>query len=53
MNKAIDLPLAQIEAPAWNPNEMGEGLRSHLRRSIERFGNLVPLVVRLISESRY
>ena len=53
MNMVVDLGVEIIEAPAWNPNEMDEDMKDHLRRSIERFGNLAPLVVRLISESRY
>lgn len=53
MNPVIDLAVEKIEAPGWNPNEMDEDMRSRLRRSIERFGNLIPLVVRIIGEGRY
>ena len=48
MNMVVDIPIGEIEAPDWNPNEMDEDMRQHLRRSIQRFGNLVPLVVRMI-----
>jgi len=53
MNMVVDLGVENIEAPDWNPNEMDEDMRSHLRRSIERFGNLVPLVVRPIGDCQY
>ena len=53
MNAVVDLPIDNIEAPAWNPNEMNEDMKDRLRCSIERFGNLVPLVVRLICVGKY
>lgn len=42
----VELPLENIVAPGWNPNEMDQDMRSHLQCSIDRFGMVVPLVVR-------
>ena len=53
MNPVVDLAVEKIEAPDWNPNEMDQDMRSHLRRSMERFGNLIPLVVRIIGKGQY
>ena len=53
MNPVVDLAVETIETPDWNPNEMDEDMRSHLRCSMERFGNLVPLVVRLVGDGQY
>lgn len=53
MIEVIELPIDSIFEPEWNPNEMDPGMRSRLRRSIDRFGFLVPLVVRLAEENRY
>ena len=53
MNQVFDLPVENIAPPDWNPNEMNEDMRKHLRRSIQRFGNLVPLVVRLVGANSY
>jgi ParB family chromosome partitioning protein len=44
--KVIDLPINQIDEAAWNPNVMDATMRSRLRRSIQRFGLVAPLVVR-------
>ena len=49
----VDLPIDSISAPDWNPNELNERMRARLRQSIERFGFLVPLVVRRVREGRY
>ncbi len=51
--KIIDLPTTSIEPPAWNPNRMDEGMKSRLKSSIQRFGVVVPLVVRSIGPDRY
>jgi ParB family chromosome partitioning protein len=51
--KVIDLPMARIHAADWNPNVMDETMRSHLRRSIERFGLVLPLVVRPNTDGNY
>ena len=49
----ITIALAELAAPAWNANEMEESMRAKLRRSIESFGVMAPLVVRRIDEGRY
>jgi ParB family chromosome partitioning protein len=53
MNPVVGIAVEKIEAPGWNPNEMDEDMRRHLRRSMERFGNLIPLVVRIMGQGRY
>jgi ParB family chromosome partitioning protein len=37
----------------WNPNMMDVGMRDRLRRSLERFGLVLPLVVRPVGELQY
>ena len=49
----ITIELAKLAAPAWNANEMDASMRTRLRRSIESFGVIAPLVVRRIDEGRY
>ena len=49
----IEIPIDSVFEPGWNPNEMAPGMQSRLRRSIDRFGFLVPLVVRRAGEERY
>ena len=49
----IDLPMDRIHAADWNPNVMDETMCSHLRRSIERFGLVLPLVVRPTEVGNY
>jgi ParB family chromosome partitioning protein len=51
--KVIDVPIEQIHAAAWNPNQMDEVMHSRLCRSIQRFGLVVPLVVRPLSADCY
>jgi ParB-like chromosome segregation protein Spo0J len=43
--RVVDVPIQQIHAAVWNPNQMNEAMRARLCRSIERFGMEVPLVV--------
>ena len=49
----IQLPIQLIQVPEWNPNGMDEGTRPKLLSSIQRFGLVVPLVVRPLSDGRY
>jgi ParB family chromosome partitioning protein len=49
----IDLPMDRIHVADWNPNVMDETMRSHLRHSIERFGLVLPLVVRPTEDGNY
>ena len=51
--KVVVLPVESISPAEWNPNIMGEAVKARLGRSIERFGVLVPLVVRPIGDGRY
>ena len=47
------IPIEQIKEAPWNPNCMDEGMLRHLRRSFERFDNLMPLVVRQLEPVLY
>jgi ParB family chromosome partitioning protein len=51
--KVVDVPIDQIYEAAWNPNQMDEVMHSRLRRSIQRFGLVVPLVVRPVAGECY
>jgi ParB family transcriptional regulator, chromosome partitioning protein len=51
--KAINVPIGQIHEAAWNPNVMDAVMHSCLRRSIQRFGLVVPLVVRPVAGDYY
>ena len=51
--QVIDVPIEAIDTPAWNPNQMDPDMHSRLTRSLERFGNVCPLVVRSIDDVRY
>lgn len=42
----VDLSVQSIHVPEWNANEMDDATRSRLKHSIQRFGLVVPLVVR-------
>ena len=48
-----DLPVEQIQEAPWNPNALDEGMRHRLRRSIERFDLVTPLVVRQLEPDLY
>jgi ParB family chromosome partitioning protein len=49
----VDIPIESIQSPEWNPNRMDEAMRPRLKASIERFGLVVPLVVRDLSAGRF
>jgi ParB family chromosome partitioning protein len=49
----IDLPIESIQSPDWNPNQMAEAMRPRLKASIQRFGLVVPLVVRDLGAGIY
>jgi ParB family transcriptional regulator, chromosome partitioning protein len=51
--KVVDIPLQQIHAADWNCNVMNELMRSRLCHSIERFGLVIPLVVRAVGDESY
>ncbi|MBI4311518.1 MAG: ParB N-terminal domain-containing protein [Chloroflexi bacterium] len=46
----VELPIEQIRPARWNANEQGADMRARLRRSIQRFGLVVPLVVRRLGD---
>ena len=51
--EVTDLPVEAITRAVWNPNELPAGLGTRLRRSIERFGFVVPLIVREVGPDVY
>ena len=51
--KEKNIPLDQLTRANWNPNEMDDGMRDNLRGSLDRFGLVLPLVVRPIVGNRY
>jgi ParB family transcriptional regulator, chromosome partitioning protein len=51
--KLVDVPIGQLRAADWSPNVMDEVMRSRLRRSIQRFGLVLPLVVRPLEANSY
>ena len=51
--RVIDIPIKNIVPAELNANEMDTEMRTRLRRSIERFGFQVPLLVREVAPDRY
>ncbi|MBI4235735.1 MAG: ParB N-terminal domain-containing protein [Chloroflexi bacterium] len=49
----VDLPLGTITPAPWNPNVLDPAMLARLRRSIERFGPVAPLVVREVGPGAY
>ena len=42
----VDIGIDRLRTAPWNPNEMDEEMAARLRRSVDLFGFVVPLVVR-------
>lgn len=51
--QVLDIPIKHISAAPWNANEMEPEMRTRLRRSVERFGLVVPLVVRRVADGAF
>ena len=51
--QTVDIPIESIHSPAWNPNQMDETMQPRLKASIERFGLVVPLVVRDVGDRQF
>ena len=51
--RVTELPIAVLGAAEWNPNVMDASALDLLRASIQRFGIIVPLVVRHLSMDAY
>ena len=49
----VHLPLERIFEANWNPNQMDEATCARLRSSLDRFGLVVPLVVRPAGDDLY
>jgi ParB family chromosome partitioning protein len=44
--QVINLPATQLHSAPWNPNAMTPAMQGHLAASVDRFGLVVPVVVR-------
>ena len=44
--QVINLPATQLHSAPWNPNAMAPAMQAHLAASLDRFGLVVPVVVR-------
>ena len=51
--QVVELPLASLKEAPWNPNSLDEEMHGRLRRSIERFDLVTPLVVRKLAPEIY
>ena len=51
--KIVELPISQIDAAAWNSNEMNESEKRRLDVSVGRFGLVQPIVVRKLAPGHY
>ena len=49
----VELPINHIVPSEWNPNRMDAQELARLKQSIQRFGLVVPLVVRSIENGHY
>ena len=49
----LELPIKAVTSAGWNPNQMDDFMADKLRGSIQRFGWVVPLVVRELATGRY
>ena len=51
--QVVDVPIRSIKPAGWNPNQMDGLTVEKLQGSIQRFGLVVPLVVRELAPGRY
>lgn len=49
----VDIAIGQIEAADWNPNVLDANGVVRLKLSIQRFGLVIPLVVRCLGDDQY
>jgi ParB family chromosome partitioning protein len=49
----VNLPLDQLKAAPWNPNQMDAAMLQKLRESLTRYGLVQNLVVRPVDDTRY
>ena len=47
----VDIPLVALREAPWNPNVMEPAMLNRLRSSFDRFGLVVPLVVRPVGDA--
>lgn len=47
----LDVPVDLLREAPWNPNEADEGMLRRLGASLQRFGIVVPLVVRAVGDA--
>ena len=51
--KITNIPVDLLRQPQWNPNQMDDGNRAKLGRSIDRYGLVQNLVVRHMEDGTY
>ena len=51
--EVVDISIRSITPAPWNPNHMDDLMASRLRRSIQHFGVVLPLVVREVAPGQY
>ena len=51
--KITNIPVDLLQQPQWNPNQMDDGNLMKLGRSIDRYGLVQNLVVRLMEDGTY
>ena len=49
--EVVEIAVDLLREAPWNPNEAGEGMLRRLGASVERFGIVVPLVVRSVGDA--
>ena len=49
--EVLDVPVDLLREAPWNPNEADEGMLRRLGASLQRFGIVVPLVVRAVGDA--
>jgi ParB family transcriptional regulator, chromosome partitioning protein len=50
--QTVEIPIKKLREAPWNPNQMDEAMLERLKRSLDRYGLVEPLVVRPI-ENHY
>ena len=51
--QVVELLTQSVQVPEWNANVMDDAMRGRLEEAIQRFGLVVPLVVRELGEGWY
>lgn len=51
--RVVEIPLKHLHEAPWNPNHMDEAMLERLKKSLSRYGLVVPLVVRPTGDFEY